>query len=199
MKDKDSGKAIKYSLNFNHDAPWTGWNDSALYWQFYKGLPDRLEDELARIGKPPTLILLQHQIQILNQHHWERQSEVSHDKRTTTSTALTQSDNSKSSTSASGSNSNKATTTTSQSSTQKTLSSSSSTSLPSTKVKNPHADKLGKNSKLTSEERDRRFKLQLCLFCGLVGHKVTDCPSTKNSIEGKASSTIPADAKSAKE
>src|SRR6266545_4183261 len=115
------------------------------------------------------------------------------------STAPTRSDNSKSSTSTSSSNNNKAATTTSQSSTQKTSSSSSSTSSPSTKAKNPHADKLGKNSKLTSEERDRRFKLQLCLFCGLAEHKVTDCPSTKNSTKGKASSTVPADAKSAKE
>ena len=78
---------------------------------------------------------------------------------------------------------------------------SSSSSAPSslTKAKNPHADKLGKNGKLTSEEWDRRFNLQLCLFCSLAGHKVTDCPSTKNSAKGKASSTVPADAKSAKE
>ncbi len=199
LRYKDSGKAVKYSLDFNCDAPQTGWNDSALYRQFYKGLPDRLKNELARIGKPPMLILLQHQIQILNQRHWEHQSEISHDKRTTTSTAPTRSDNSKSSTSTSGSNNNKATATTSQSSTQKTMSSSSSMSSPLTKAKNPHANKLGKNGKLTSEEWDHRFKLQLCLFCGLAGHNVTDCPSAKNSTKGKASSTVPADAKSAKE
>ena len=63
--------------------------DTALYQQFYKGLPDRLKDELARIGKPPMLTLLQHQIQILNQRHWEHQSEISCDKCATMSTALT--------------------------------------------------------------------------------------------------------------
>src|SRR6266540_5297094 len=89
LKYKDSGKAVKYSLDFNRDAPQTGWNDSALYQQFYKGLPDRFKDELARIGKPPMLILLQHQIQILNQRHWERQSEISRDKRTTSTSAPT--------------------------------------------------------------------------------------------------------------
>ena len=57
LRYKDSGKAVKYSLDFNCDAPRTGWNDSALYRQFYKGLPDQLKDELARIGKPPMLIL----------------------------------------------------------------------------------------------------------------------------------------------
>src|SRR6266542_5062288 len=49
LKYKDLGKAVKYSLDFNHDTPWTSWNDSVLYWQFYKGLPDRLKDKLARI------------------------------------------------------------------------------------------------------------------------------------------------------
>src|SRR6266511_4070094 len=39
LKYKDLGKAVKYSLDFNHNAPQTSWNDSALYWQFYKGLP----------------------------------------------------------------------------------------------------------------------------------------------------------------
>src|SRR6266540_5183166 len=86
LKYKDSGKTVKYSLDFNHDALWTSWNDSALYWQFYKGLPDQLKDKLARIGKLPMLILLQHQIQILNQRHWEHQSEISRDKRATMST-----------------------------------------------------------------------------------------------------------------
>src|SRR6266545_6234965 len=158
LKYKDSGKAVKYSLDFNHDTPRTSWNDSALYQQFYKGLLDRLKDELARIGKLPTLILLQHQIQILDQRHWERQSEISLNKHATTSTAPTQSDNSKLSTSTSGSNNNKAAATTSQSLTQKTLLSSLSTSSPLTQAKNPHADKLGKNGKLTSEERNHRFK-----------------------------------------
>src|SRR6266545_3583486 len=135
LKYKDSGKAVKYSLDFNHDTLWTGWNDSALYQQFYKGLLDQLKDKLARIGKPPMLILLQHQIQILDQCHWEHQSEISRDKHATSSTALTQSNNSKSLTFASGSNNNKAAATTLQSSTQKMSLSSSSMSSPSTKAK----------------------------------------------------------------
>ncbi len=111
-----------YTLDFNRDAPRTGWNDNALYRQFYKGLPDRLKDELARLGKPPTLILLQHQIQILDQRHWERQSEISRDKRTTSTSAPTRPDNSKTSTPAnsSSSSSSKTAAATPQSSAQKT-------------------------------------------------------------------------------
>src|SRR6266498_2915639 len=134
LKYKDSGKAVKYTLDFNRDAPQTGWNDNALYRQFYKGLPDRLKDELARIGKPPTLILLQHQIQILDQRHWECQSEISRDKRTTSTSAPTRPDNSKTSTPANSSSSSKTAAATPQSSAQKTSTSTSSSS--STKAKN---------------------------------------------------------------
>ena len=40
LRYKDAGKAVKYTLDFNRDAPRTSWNDKALYRQFYKGLPD---------------------------------------------------------------------------------------------------------------------------------------------------------------
>src|SRR6266571_8188944 len=99
LRYKDSGKAVKYTLDFNRDAPCTSWNDNALYRQFYKGLPDRLKDEIARIGKPASLIQLQHLIQNLNQCYWERQSEASHDKRaalgTVSGTVSTRSENAK--------------------------------------------------------------------------------------------------------
>ena len=60
------------------------------------------------------------------------------------------------------------------------------------KPKNPNADKLGKNGKLMPKEQDRHFKLLLCFFCGLAGHKVSDCPHAKKSAKGKASTTEPA-------
>jgi hypothetical protein len=41
---------------------------------------------------------------------------------------------------------------------------------------NPLADKLGKNGKLTGEERERRMKEGLCLYCGKSGHVAHDCP-----------------------
>jgi len=56
LRYKDTGKVVKYTLDFNRDALRTSWNDKALYQQFYKGLLDRLKDELTQIGKPKTLI-----------------------------------------------------------------------------------------------------------------------------------------------
>jgi len=188
LRYKDVGKAVKYTLDFNRDVPHTGWNDKALYRQFYKGLPDRLKDGITRIGKPETLIPLQHQVQVLNQQYWERQAEISRDKRASSNTAPARTDKPKQS--SSDNNSNRPAVSSSQTPAQSKSSSSS-------KLKNLNADKLGKNGKLTPEERDRCYKLQLCLFCGNSGHKVTDCPSAKNSAKGKALTTEPA--KQAKE
>ena len=51
------------------------------------------------------------------------------------------------------------------------------------KPKNSISDKLGKNGKLTRDERDHRMKEGLCLYCGEKGHVAHDCPK---SAAGKA-------------
>jgi len=81
LRYRDSGRAIRYTTDFNRHARRTGWNEAALYRRYYTGLPDRLKDDLARIGKNPSLVGLQEQIQILDQRYWERQNEISRDKK----------------------------------------------------------------------------------------------------------------------
>ena len=55
-------------------------------------------------------------------------------------------------------------------------SSSSSNPTPKKLGKTPElSDKLGKDSKLTSEERKHRFDQNLCMFCGSSGHKAKEC------------------------
>ena len=46
------------------------------------------------------------------------------------------------------------------------------------KPKNSISNKLGKNGKLTGDERDRRMKGGLCLYCGEKGHVAHDCPKS---------------------
>ena len=70
-------QVIRYTTDFNRHAYRTGWNDSALARQYYKGLPDRIKDELARIGKPIGLTPLQELASVIDQRYWERHSEVS--------------------------------------------------------------------------------------------------------------------------
>ncbi|KIJ59175.1 hypothetical protein HYDPIDRAFT_33467 [Hydnomerulius pinastri MD-312] len=51
--------------------------------------------------------------------------------------------------------------------------------------------KLGKDGKLTSDERKRRFDLKLCMFCGDAGHMAKDCPkSTSRAAKARAAITV---------
>jgi len=100
LKYKDNTKAARYTIEFNRHAHRTGWNEVALARQYYKGLLECLKDEIVRIGKPAELCPLQELVATLDQHYWERQSEISRDKRTTSNTnppnsqnKLTSSDN----------------------------------------------------------------------------------------------------------
>jgi hypothetical protein len=51
---------------------------------------------------------------------------------------------------------------------------------------------LGKDGKLTSEERQRRLNKKLCLFCGGPGHTAWDCSkSTSRTAKGRAAMVTP--------
>jgi hypothetical protein len=60
------------------------------------------------------------------------------------------------------------------------------------------SSKLGKDGKLTPEERQRRFDQGLCMFCGTKGHIVKDCPkglNKSNSLGSKGRSMKTLDSK----
>jgi hypothetical protein len=191
LRYKDSTKATRYSVDFNRHARRSGWNDQALTRQYYKGLPDRIKDEIARLGKPADLKGLQDLVGAIDQRHWERQSEINRDRKAASSSQA--------------SGSNKASTSDSRSSTTQTSGSkpnsqSSSkkpeqrkfTPAPSTasaSSKPAISDMLGPDGKLKPEERKRRMDNRLCLRCGDAGHTVTDCPRTsKPKPKGRAAS-----------
>src|SRR5260221_3709096 len=52
-----------------------GWGEQALCFQFYDGLPERLKDWLAMLGKPDLLHNLVLVTQWYNNLYWERQEE----------------------------------------------------------------------------------------------------------------------------
>jgi Zinc knuckle len=49
----------------------------------------------------------------------------------------------------------------------------------------PQSSTRGK--RLSREEKDRRFKANLCFFCGKPGHRVKDCDVKKNMSQGRPS------------
>ena len=50
----------------------------------------------------------------------------------------------------------------------------------------PYVDKLGKDGKLTPEEKKRRWENHLCLFCGGAGHTVETCPKKAAAAKARA-------------
>ena len=184
LRYKDSTKATRYTIDFNRHAHCTGWNDQALARQYYKGLPDRIKDEIARIGKPVELPALQELVATLDQRYWERQSEINRDKRQGPAPSNQSKSNSSDSRSDSrptvfSSNSAKPSNSPylNRNKDQKKPASSSA---PSTAAAKPNtiANLLGPDSKLKPEERKRRMDNHLCLRCGGSGHMVQDCPQT---------------------
>ncbi|KAG6325712.1 hypothetical protein ID866_13377 [Astraeus odoratus] len=185
---KDGSRINKYIVEFNHLATQVcGYGEGALRHMFYNGLPDRIKDEIARVGKPPRLVDLRTMAQGIDARYWEHKSEIA-------CQAKTNPQSSSSKQSLSGGSSSK----------QSNPSSGTSSSSSAGKGKNPQCPSsstpkssdsstpdlsgvLGKDGKLTAAERLCRIKNTLCLFCGLPGHSAKDCPrSTSRAAKARA-------------
>src|SRR6202040_3517484 len=73
---KSSQCIAKYIVEFNRLVTIMGWDGCMLQHQFYRGLPSRIKDELARIGKPTTLPALKALAQSIDGLYWEREEET---------------------------------------------------------------------------------------------------------------------------
>lgn len=131
------------------------WPDEPLMSAFKRGLPDRILDVLAnRERKPSTLAELQDAALDIDIGYWEIQEFKK--SRTRSSNTSTRSQSVASNTG-----------------NQQTSPSSTSTTRP------PLSAHLTSDNKLTSEERTRRMRAGLCLFCGQSGHLLQNCEERK--------------------
>ena len=174
----DGQRITKYVVEFNRIASQIrGYGEGALRHHFYNGLPDRIKDEISRVGKPTTLSDLRQLAQAIDARYWERKSEVSRQtKPTSAPSVLRNSPN---------------TTPTVSKDTKESKGKAATTSGAS--ANNPDlTSKLGKDGKLTTVERKHCFDNKLCMFCGLAGHMAKDCPkSTSRASKGRTVTTTP--------
>ena len=85
---KEGQKINKYVVEFNRLAGQVrGYGDGALRHIFYSGLPDRIKDEISRVGKPCTLDGYRTLVQTIDARYWERKSEVARQTKTSTSSS----------------------------------------------------------------------------------------------------------------
>ena len=183
---EDKQHISKYVVEFNHLAcQLQGYGDGALRHLFYSGLLDRIKDEIFCVGKPHMLPDLHVLVQSIDACYWECKSELNCQTFVTGHTTSIIS----APTSSFMMPSNSEPTSDSESI------SDSSHSDPFSNLPNPHSlisedsedsnseaaestFELGPDGKLSAVECQQCFDLNLCLVCGLAGHKVRDCPKS---------------------
>jgi len=193
LKMQDNQKIVKYNVEFNRLSIRTGWDENVLRHRYYSGLAERIKDVMGQQGKPQTLDAMKALAHSIDSRHWERLREKSRTGKGKSDTPE-KSDkpakpDDKKHNHASGSNSNNNGNNkgkqkdNNNNSNNNNKGKPAATSGSSTSI----SDKLGKDGKLTPQERQRRFDNHLCLFCGGPGHSVNNCPkSTSSASKTKA-------------
>jgi len=167
---KENHCANRSVVDFNRIASQIrGYSNGALHHHFYTGLPNQIKDEISRVSKPHTLNGLHILTQEIDARYWECKEEVTCQNKTSTSTSTNTPNTKLGKTDKGKSLGNAAQSSSSSTPTQKANKSGKTAEL---------SDKLGKDSKLTSEECKHRFDMNLCMFCGATGHKAKDCPKS---------------------
>ena len=163
LKMQENQCIVKYNVEFTHLAIQTGWDDSILHHHYYSSLAERIKDIMGQQGKLATLEAMKALTHSIDSHHYERLCKKSNNN----------SGNSK--------NKNKPNQNSNNNNTGKPASSGNSAAL---------SDKLGKDGKLTPQERQCRFDNNLCMFCGRTGHTAKDClKSSSSASKTKAHAT----------
>src|SRR5437016_2810729 len=180
LKMQENQHIVKYNVEFNRLAIRTGWDDSVLRHRYYSSLAERIKDIMGQQGKPPTLNAMKTLAHSIDARHWERLREKSRAGKQKSdnndkSDNKKSDDKSKNTTQNSGNNSSTPSKNNNKPNNKPGKATSSSSS------SNPLADKLGKDGKLTQQERQRRFDNNLCLFCGGTGHTARDCLKSLSS------------------
>jgi len=185
LRMKDAHRVTRYIVDFNQLASQVqDYGDGALHRLFYSGLPDCLKDEIARVGKPLTLHGLRALCQEIDTRYWERKDKISRMTKTQSTSSPTKSSNSGGNSSNSGQEKSK---TGNPPSSANSSGSSKATSNQSSSGSRPDlTNKLGKDRKLTADERKRHLDNNLCMFCGGTGHFADNCPKKTKKAKARA-------------
>jgi hypothetical protein len=199
LRMKPGDKITTYNVEFMRLSSRLTWDNDSLVYRFYKGLPDRLQDKISELpaGKPKSLLHMRNVAMSFDNRYWERQRERTRARTATESAAASQprkyggqtpsASTSKSPTSSASTPNNNNNNNNNKpkgfTATKPSTSTSSSSTTPKSAAGKPDlTDKLGKDGKLTPEERKRRLDGNLCLFCGNAGHSVSDCRKKAASL-----------------
>ncbi|EEB88862.1 hypothetical protein MPER_13117 [Moniliophthora perniciosa FA553] len=181
LRMRDNDHIRTYDLKFQDIVVELDWGENAYTFQYYRGLPDRIKDEMSRVGRPENLSSLRTLARTLDDRYWTRQEEKSRQNPTPNSNQSQQGSKGGKSTNSgqnsgstsSSTNSKPSQSTSSGSTTDASKSNSGSTSTSKSTLPSFLQGKL-KNGKLTPDERKRRQDNNLCMFCG-GKHELQSC------------------------
>jgi hypothetical protein len=164
---RDNQHVSDYLVHFSGLALRCSWEEPALRYRFYEGLPPQIKDELSKSKKPRTLQVLKQKVQNIDARYWKRAQERSREQQNRQNPP-------KSSTSVASAV---------LSATPKSIPHSKFCSEQKPRPKDlkpttPHVDlsgKLDSKGKLTQQERQRWIDKNLCLFCEGSGHQTDTC------------------------
>src|SRR5882724_7641786 len=167
LKMQDYQHVNKYMIEFSEHATHTGWNDAALYGEFYRGLAEHIKDQLLSLDRPQTFQQLKVDALRCDARYWECQGEK---------TAPSGRNRQSASSFAPAKPGNNPTT---------------SSDAPMVNRTNPG---IGADGKLTQEERERCRLKGLCYYCGLtIDLPAPDCRNSRHPkppVAGRAMFTI---------
>ena len=198
----------EYMTKFREYKAFLKWHDSAFHYQFHRGLASRIKNHLVFREKTKTLEELMTAAQEADIRHWERQREIQREKARkpppahnppksapSGNTSGTPANHSGSNNQGRGSNRNQGR---QYNPAPKPSSSGSSSNHSSNNSGNSSSTflsgKLGKDGKLTPEERQRRFDNKLCMFCAKPGHVAKDCKKATSSAAKARAASAPVSA-----
>ncbi|KAG6329248.1 hypothetical protein ID866_9841 [Astraeus odoratus] len=143
------------------------------------------QDKICHVGKPCNLDDLCYLAQEIDTHYWECKEEVQHANKSSCTSNFPANKPSRSASNSGFSSGNA-----NSLSPNKPKSSNSGNKSSNTASSNPDlTGKLGKDSKLTLEERKQCLDNKLCMFCRDDGHFSNNCPKKANKGKAKAHTT----------
>ena len=189
---QENHQAMKYFIKFMQLSSHVYWGEAALLQQAYNDLTKWIKNEMVHHDKPMTLSRLWKLMQAIDARYWEHKAEITCETPTANSSGnkSEKNDNKLSSDKGKGSFQSKQKNNNNLSSGSNQNKANSSepkkTSTPN------YASTLGKDSKLTPQERQHCIDENLCLCCSASGHQETDCPKGQAAAKAHASKTTPA-------
>ena len=181
----------QYCLDFEPLARTSGYAPITIGDYFYGGLPNRIKNVMGNqiAPRPTDLTRLRAWALAIDANQWatgivKRKSDSSSTPRDSHNSSKDKtSSNKRAKTSGSNTHSSAASTKTTTTTTKTTSGNASSSSKSATP---DLTGKLNASGKLTEDERQRRIREGLCLYCGKPGHEAKDCRKAAHNREVKA-------------